>query len=258
MKFGLCTGLDGVQLAGKIGFDYIEPAVAALVPDKPDQDFAPALSSMAGSTLKAEAFNCFIPGTLKITGPAANLDGLKQYVAVALPRAAKLGAAVVVFGSGAARRVPDGFPMDKAMDQIAAFLTAIAPIAAASKITIAIEPLHKGECNIINLVTEGSELARRINNPAVRSLADLYHIGQDHEPLANIVVAAPMLAHVHIAHPVTRKCPLPGDGFDYKTFFRALKDAKYDARVSLECSFDNLAKQGPVSLAYLREEWKKA
>ncbi|HUU97865.1 MAG TPA: TIM barrel protein, partial [Phycisphaerae bacterium] len=130
--------MDGVQLAGKIGFDYIEPAVATLLPDKPDQDFALAASTMAGAKLKAEAFNCFIPGNLKITGPAANLDSLKQYVAVALPRAAKLGAAVVVFGSGAARRVPDGFPMDKAMDQIAAFLTAIAPIAAASKITIAI------------------------------------------------------------------------------------------------------------------------
>jgi len=258
MRFGLCTGPDGAQLAGKIGFDYVEPAVASLVPEKPDADFAPAVAAMAASKLKAEAFNCFIPANLKITGPAVDLDGLRKYVAVALPRAAKLGAAVVVFGSGGARRVPDGFPMEKALDQIAAFLNAIAPIAAAWKITIAIEPLHKGECNVINLVTDGFEMARRVNKPAIRSLADLYHIGQDHEPLANILTAAPTLSHVHIAHPITRKCPLPGDGYDYKTFFRALKDAKYDARISWECAFDDLEKQGPASLAYLRDEWQKA
>ena len=258
MKFGLCTKIDDLQLVEKAGFDYIEPTVASVLPDKPDQDFEPVARAVAASRIKAEAFNVFVPGTIKITGPDASLDTLRKYVSVVAPRVARLGGKVIVFGSGGARGVPEGFPMDKALDQIAAFLDAIAPIAAKAKVTIAIEPLQKGECNIINLVKEGFELAKRVNKPAIRALADLYHVGKENEPYANVVAAGKMLAHVHIAHPVSRMCPLPGDGCDYRLFFRALKDAGYDSRVSIESAWQDQWKQAPVSLDFLRTEWEKA
>jgi len=258
MRFGLCIDLGSIAAAEKAGFDYVEPPVANLLPDKPDQDFAPVAQAAKDSSLKPEAFNCFIPGSMKITGPEANLNALRQYVGVAAARAAALGGKVIVFGSGGARSVPDGFPADKAMAQVDAFLNAIAPIAEEAGIIIVIEPLRKAECNIINFVKEGLALARKANKPSIRALADLYHVGQGNEPYENTAAAGPMLAHVHIAHPVHRKCPMPGDGFDYKPFFRALKQAKYDTRISLECGWDNLAVQGPVSLAYQRAEWVNA
>ena len=258
MKFGLCTKIDELPLVEKAGFDYIEPTVATVLPDKPDQDFEPVARAVAASRIKAEAFNVFVPGTIKITGPAASLDTLRKYVSVVAPRVARLGGRVIVFGSGGARRVPDGFPMAKAMDQLAAFLDAIAPIAATAKITIAIEPLHKGECNIINLVKEGLELATRVNKPAVRALADLFHIGQEKEPYKNVAATGAMLAHVHIAHPISRMCPLPGDGCDYKLFFRAIKEAGYNGRISIESAWQDQWKQAPISLDYLRTEWEKA
>ena len=259
MKFGLCIGVDGLQTAEKAGFDYFEPtAVRTLLPDKPDQDFAPILAAVAASKLKAEAFNVFLPGTVRVTGPDASLDALLRYVSVVAARAAKLGGKVIVFGSAAARGVPAGFPTGKAMDQIAAFLEAIDPIVAKAKINIAIEPLCKKECNIINLVKEGAALATRVNKPNIKALADLYHVGQDAEPYENIVAAGKLLIHAHIANPVTRNCPMPGDGFDYKPFFRALKDAGYNGRISIECAWDDVTAQAAASLEFLRAEWTKA
>ena len=255
MRLGLCTGFDGLDAARKAGFDYIEPPVAALVPDKPDADFAAVVAAAKKAAIKPEAFNCFIPASLKITGPDANLKALADYVAIAAARAASIGGKVIVFGSGGARAVPQGFPADKAMDQVVQFLRAIAPIARKAGITVAIEPLRKAECNIINLVSQGYALARLVGAPAVLGLADLYHVGQENEPYADIAAGGRLLAHVHVAHPVTRKCPLPGDGFDYRPFLRALKQAGYDDRISLECGWDSLPEQGPEAAGHLRTQW---
>jgi len=258
MRLGVCTPIDGANAAQDAGFDYIEPAVADLVPDKPEAEFATVREKAAASEIKPEAFNCFIPGELNITGPDADLGALKKYVSVVCERAKKVGADVIVFGSGGARAVPEGFPVDKAMGQVSAFLDAIAPIAASPGIVIAIEPLRKAECNIINLVKEGYELARRANHSAIRGLADLYHVGQEGEPYENIIDGGELLAHVHMAHPGHRNCPLPDDGFDYKPFFRALKQANYDGRISVESGWDDFAAQGAVVVEYLKSEWQKA
>jgi len=258
MQFGLCTGIDGLAVAEKAGFDYIEPPVANLMPDKPEPEFQKNKAQALSGRIQARAFNCFIPGNLKVTGPDADLEALKAYVESAARRAASIGADVIVFGSGGARRVQDGFPVDDAMKQVQEFLRAIAPIAADARVTIAIEPLNRRECNIINSVNEGCDLARQVNHPAVKALADLYHIGQESESYENTSAAGSLLAHVHIAHPATRHCPLPDDGCDYGAFFRALKAAHYSGRISFECGWDDLTTEAPISLDYLRKEWARA
>jgi len=258
MKLGVCAQISEHEAAQKAGFDYIEPAVEDLVPSRPEAEFVNVQKIVAAAGIKPEAFNCFIPGELKITGPDADLHALKEHVTIVCNRAQRVGADVIVFGSGGSRAVPEGFAVDEAMEQVAVFLDAIAPIAADSGITIAVEPLRKAECNIINLVKEGYEVARNASHPAIRGLADLYHVGQENEPYENIIDGGELLAHVHIAHPGHRKCPLPDDGFDYKPFFRALKQADYNDRISVESSWDNLAEQGPVVADYLRAEWGQA
>src|SRR5262249_25937777 len=55
------------------------------------------------------AATLFLPATLKVTGPAIDRDRQHAYVEKAFDRLARLGVEVVVFGSGGARRVPDGF-----------------------------------------------------------------------------------------------------------------------------------------------------
>ncbi len=252
MRFGICRSMEDMETAVRAGFDYIEPPVRDIAPPVSEQDMESVIARAGDSPIGPEAFNCFIPGEMKITGPDASIDALRDYVESVLPRAAALGAGVIVFGSGGARAVPDGFPVEAAWRQIEAFLHAINPAAASSNIEIVIEPLRGGECNIINRVAEAHALARKLDLSHVKALADLYHMGRENEPLESIEAAGDFLRHVHIANPVTRQCPLPDDGYDYAPFFRALAGAGYDARISFECGWDNFDEQAPRSLEYIR------
>jgi len=258
MKLGVCTSIELHDAAHAAGFEYIEPTVGSLVPDRPDDAFAPVMQQVAGAPLSPEAFNCFLPASLKVTGADADLDALMRYVTVACKRAAQIGGKVIVFGSGGARTVPDGFPIDEAMSQVTTFLAATGVIAGQSGITIAIEPLRKAESNIINLVSEAYQLARRVAHPAVRALADIFHMAHEGEPYSSVIPGGDLLAHVHISHPITRKAPQPGDGCDYTEFFRALKQAGYDGRISVECAWDDFAAQAPAAVDLLKTDWERS
>jgi sugar phosphate isomerase/epimerase len=69
---------------------------------------------------------------------------------------------ILCFGSGGARRVPDGFSKDEAFAQLVAFGTRIAPEAKAHGITVVIEPLRRQETNIINTAAEGFALVKAV------------------------------------------------------------------------------------------------
>ncbi len=256
MKWGMCCGLDKITEAVEAGFDYTEPPARNIGPDVHNAKITELMGMVDQCPIRPEAFNCFIPGDLKITGPEADLERLVQYVETVLPRASAMGARRMVFGSGGSRGVPEGFPHENAMRQIEKFLQAIDPIAGSNDIIIAIEPLCSKECNIINLVQEAHRIAKKLQLTHIGSLADLYHMGQDREPYENLF-GTDTLHHVHIAHPVTRQCPMPDDGTDYAGFFKALRRNGYDARISYECGWDDVAKQAPQSLEFLRSEWEQ-
>jgi len=257
MRFGICASVDALTLAADAACDYIEPPVAILVPDQGDSAFAPARERFGNSALKAETFNAFLPPSLKITGPAADFHALSAYVKVAAHRAAQIGGRVIVFGSGGARAVPQGFPRPQAETQIIDFLKMAGDYAAENDLVIAVEPLRPAECNIINFVSEACDFARRANHPAVKVLADLYHVFQGNDPLANIAAAGRLLAHTHIAEAVNRDAPRSGDGTDYTGFFAALKRAGFDGRCSIECRWTDQASQAPIAIRYLRELWQR-
>jgi len=256
MKWGICRGLDKIEEAAEAGFDYIEPPVRCISPEIDAGEVAEWSGIIENSSIVPEAFNCFIPGHLKITGPGADLGSLVDYVKTVLPRAAAMGAQRVVFGSGGARGVPEGFPQEKALRQIEDFLSAVNPIAEENDIVIVIEPLCSKDCNIINLVKEAHSIADKLGLSNVKTLADLYHMGQDQEPYENLR-EADTLQHVHIAHPLTRQCPMPDDGADYAGFLKALRTNGYNLRISFECKWDDFPEQAPRSLDYLRSEWDK-
>lgn len=258
MRLGCCAPIEQAHAVAELGFAFIEPPLARdLAPLTGDAEFAAKLDQFKRAPIKAEAFNIFIPGELRITGEKVDLNALARYAEVAARRAALVGAETIVFGSGGARKVPDGFAHATALDQIRRFLERVAPIVEKHGVRIAVEPLCRKECNIINTVAEGDALSRSVGSRGVCVLADLYHVGQENEPLEHMTAAGANLIHVHIADPVTRIAP--GSGSDvYRRFFSALKRGGYDGRVSLECRWDNMAAQGRATIEFLRSEWEAA
>jgi sugar phosphate isomerase/epimerase len=221
-------------LAAQAGFDYFEMTVGALLkPREDDAAFAAALEGARAAGLPCPVLNVFIPADLKITGPTADLALLERYVTTACHRAAQAGVRVIVFGSGGARRIPDGFDRTAAWRQITAFCRMLAPVASAHGVTIAVEPLNKAECNVLNTVGECARLVREVNHPAIRLLVDAFHLLKDHDSIEDIVANGDILAHVHVATAPERLAP-GMETCDLQPFFNALARSRYTGRVSIE------------------------
>jgi D-psicose/D-tagatose/L-ribulose 3-epimerase len=251
IEIGYCTQLKNVAAAKAAGFDYVElgtTEVAALS----DEDFDKAAADVARIGLPTPAANLFLPATLKVTGPDIDREQQRAYVTKAFDRLSKLGVRIVVFGSGGARRVPDGFAKSDAFDQLVDFGRRVAPLARARGITIAVEPLRREETNIINSAAEGLQLVEKIDDPGFQLMVDFYHLASEREDAQIIVRARDHIRHFHMANPTGRVFPLTADEFDYAPFFRALRSIGYSARISVEASTKDFDADAPRAIAFLR------
>ena len=255
MQFGVCAAPEDSLWMKAAGADFIEGHVQNFL--RPAQESWQPSVDLKALPLPIAAYNCFLPGDLKVVGPAVDLARLKAYAERACERARAAGSAIIVFGSGGARNIPDGWPRDNAQEQLVAAMRIVGPPAAANSITIVMEPLNRGESNIINSVTEALTYVKRAACPGVTVLCDFYHMALENEPLENLDAARGLLDHVHIAEPKGRIAPGPGMT-DYRPFFQKLKGIGYDARISLECKWEDIRRQLAPTLEFLRREWRAA
>lgn len=251
VQVGFCTTLANLGAAKAAGFDYVElgtSEIAALS----DAAFDEALGRIREAGVAVPATNLFLPATLKVTGPAIDRDQQMAYVKKAFARLERIGTHIVVFGSGGARQVPEGFAKDQAFQQLVDFGRRIAPEAKAHGITVAVEPLRTQETNIINSAEEGLALVNAIADPNFQLMVDFYHLASVKEDPAIIVRARDHIRHLHMANPEGRVFPRSPDEYDYAPFFAALRTIGYDGRISVEASTKDLKTEAPLAIAFLR------
>jgi len=250
MRIGLCASADQAARAKAAGCDYIEPNFTT-VARMSETEFAQAAAALEAAGLRAEAMNCFIPGDFKLFALEEG-EALEAYIRAGMARAKALGTQIIVFGSGGARRLPEGVEKAEGVQKLARWFALAGELAAQAGLTVVVEPLRYGEDNAVNTLLEGLALMERVNLPGLRLLADMYHMGMNGEDYADILRAGADLRHSHIANPAGRKYPLPGDGYDYAPFFAALRGIGYAGRLSIEASPVNGPEDLPVCVEYLR------
>ncbi len=236
MRYAVCSNDPAVIADSReAGFDYVEASVPNLVkPFDSEEAFEESLETFRAAGLPIESVNLFLPRELRCTGPdAVPQDRIAEYAETVCRRLALAGVPILVFGSGGARKLPDGWPKEKADEQFVSLLSRLGPIAARHGVKIAVEPLARVECNYLNTVDEGAALAHASGSPAVGVLADCYHWARNEEPAETILAAKNSLLHAHLATMPSRKAP-GIEPYDFVPFFRALAAAGYDARVSIE------------------------
>ncbi len=259
MRYGVCIGLDNsekIKIAAESGFDYIECGFGTLSKCS-DEEFEHNKNVLNENNIQVEAANGFLPSELKVCGENADFDALAAYIERGMQRGAQVGLKIVVFGSGAARNLPDNLSYCNGFLQIARFLRDIAgPVAQKYGVRIVMEPLRKKECNIINTVKEGAMLAACSGRENVGVLADLYHMVQEGDTNEDIRDLKGSLWHAHISNPVKRAnsnriYPIGENEFDYKSFIEALKYAGCK-RCSIEAACFDFEKEFPVSAQLLK------
>lgn len=252
MRFGVCYDLKDTALIASLGFDYIE-GNAAQIAAMDEDGFESLKNNVLSSTIRAEAFCILFPGGLKLTGPAANDTATARYLDALFPRLKALGAETVVFGSGGARAVPEGFDRAAAWHQLVRAGRILGEKGEEHGITVALEPLYKKGSNIVNTQLEGLALVSDVDRPRFRILSDYFHLYEAGESTAEVAACGPLLAHTHIVDPVGRRCPREGDGINYDEFFAGLAAAGYRGRISYEGPFVNAAQELPETLRLLKK-----
>jgi len=262
MEFGICMPVENSAAAKRAGWDFVEESAQSLLqPLLPEAQWTGAARVAAGTAggLPVRAVNLLVPASVKVVGPTADAKQLRAYMTTTVARAARLGIGTLVFGSGGARQVPDGFDRARAMRQVIEFLRICADVLAGTNVVLAVEPLNRRECNLINLLSEALACAREVDHPSIRVLLDSYHLWLENEPLDVIGQAGPWLHHVHVSDIEKRAACGESGQCEYGPFLSAVKSTGYDSTICVEAiGFTDMTTMGPRVLAFLKRHWAAA
>ena len=246
------SGIDIIPLLKTAGFDYAELSISHLC-RLDDQELQEVLLVLKESGVHAESCNNFFPPEMHLTGPGVETGLIEKYLEKVFAVCSLIGTKTIVFGSGGARNVPAGFPHTESVKQLAGVLRLVSRYASTHGIMIAIEPLRRQECNIVNTYREALELRMSADAPNVRCLLDFYHLYEENEDI-NVIHSEPgSLEHVHISNPAGRLFPLENERSRFREYYSQLLQAGYNGRVSIEAYSSDFTGEAPESLHMLRD-----
>jgi D-psicose/D-tagatose/L-ribulose 3-epimerase len=252
VAIGVCAGSEDLIKAERWGFDYLEPAAAAIAALSA-AEFERVRQQVLASRLRCRSFNSLIR-TMQVVGSEADLDAVSRYLDSALDRCRQLGASVVVWGSASSRNIPPGRSREQTWQEIRRFLARAGDIAKSHGLVIGIEPLRKQESNIINTGAEALRLLDEVKHPNVKRIIDYYHLRMENEDPEILLRARENIVHLHFANPNGRRWPRSADEDpEYGRFFQLLKQIGYTGGLSIEAR-GTFEEDGAASLAFLRSE----
>ena len=253
-KIGISTTISNNGILADKGYSFVEENVGGfLVPAESDAVFEQKLALLKESRLPVEACNSFLPGNLKCVGPSPAHEEILKFGETVFRRARMAGIKTIVFGSGGARAIPEGFSREEAKQQFISICKQLAPFAQKYNVVISLEPLNTKECNFINSVTEGGEIVEAVNHDNFRLLVDIYHMLMENESPSNLTKYGHLLYHTHIAEKAGRTAPGVNNE-DFTPYLKALKNVNYEGRMTIECLWKNLEEQAATALTFLRNQ----
>ena len=236
MKIGRLIGnLDELELVVDWGYDYAEIVPSLLGGDETDSvEEQTALKRIHTSPVPVASMCGFLPDPrrsgLMVVGPEVDRARLRAYTTRVFDRMQRASIGVIGYGSGESRFVPEGFPRERALEQVRDFLKMCADLGEARGIRVALEPYNRTDANLINTVLEALDIVREVNHPSIQLMADFFHMKLNGESLDELAAAGPHLIHAHIAEP-GRGHPQTTSA-EHAAYLRALRTAGYDGRVT--------------------------
>jgi sugar phosphate isomerase/epimerase len=252
---GIVSTPDHDTLLYKAGFHFLITSIGNYVSPRQvsDQQFRINLGKFKDLQLSLHAFNIFFPGDLKLVGPEMNENKIMEYAEVVFKRVKEAGVKMIVWGSGGARRIPDGFDKVRAIAQFTNIARKLAIRAELYQITLVLENLNSSETNFINTVAEALDIVKNVNHPNLRLNIDIYHMLRENESPDIIEKAREYIVHCEIAEKEHRSPP-GTSGTDFRPYLLALKKAGYTGNVFLECDWKDLATQAVPARLFLENQ----
>ncbi|MBX2917177.1 MAG: sugar phosphate isomerase/epimerase [Cyclobacteriaceae bacterium] len=260
-QLGVATSINHDSILNKAGYKFMVEAVPQILSpvSVSDSAFHYKLNQLKKLALPVYALNIFIPGELKLVGPNVNEQTILDYTQKVFTRCKQAGINLIVFGSGGARRIPQGYSKEKARQEFVQVAKKIAIQAKQYGIMLALENLNQQETNFINTVAEALQIVKDVNHANFKLCADIYHMLRENEPASVLLTAKGYLIHCDIAEKENRTPPGTA-GDDFTTYLQALKQIGYSGKIVLECRWSNLAVQAAPARISLQDQidqvWK--
>lgn len=232
-------GFDGMELRGAGGIKARLPELRAA---RAAGMVAPSICPDAGPFI----------GAFDAGDRATAMTALRDLLEVA----AEIGAAGVItpaaYGIHSNRLPPFVAPRTPEDDRaiLTDALAALGRHAEGLGVELWLEPLNRYEDHMVNTLAAGAELCRASGSPAVRLMADMFHMNIEEADIpASLRAAGPLVAHLHLADSSRLE---PGTGHsDFASALAALSG--FAGWGAIECRLSAPAESAlPAALAYLR------
>jgi D-psicose/D-tagatose/L-ribulose 3-epimerase len=226
--------------AAAVGYDALEIAPFTLGPDP--RALTPRRIAAVRAALAAEGLECSSLHWLLVTPQGLSItaaDAAVRRTTVEVMRrlcalAAELGAEVLVHGSPAQRRLPNG-RQDAARQRAADCLALAADAARDAGVTYCIEPLAARETNFVNTVAEAVALVTAIGKPSLKTMIDTCAAGSQEGDVVALIdrwLPTGHIAHIQVNDPNRRG---PGEGaMTFAPVVAALARHRYAGWVAVE------------------------
>ncbi len=233
MKIGICRNMEQSvnDYPGKA--DYIEISAMDILGNL--KEYYPRFKTAVDKgSVVTYSCNGLFPGDIRLTGDV-NWDRIKEYCDETFYKLAEVKVKMLVFGSGKAKHVPDGFDRAKAWDQLYELGAYLSDTAKQYGQTVVVEPLRYQEVNIVNTVDEGAEYCRVVHRDNFKLLVDFYHFANNQEDWASLERNRDLLAHAHIATVEERTRPTTKEDWAFfERSINALRAINFTGNLSFE------------------------
>lgn len=254
-EIGVVQNFENDSLLHAAGYVCLVESVAkCFSPSKiSEEQFLDNIQRFQNLQLPLYAVNIFMPGELKLVGPSVNEAEILSYVDKVFKRCKQAGVNRIIWGSGGARRVPDGFDKGTAKDQFVAIARKVAVAAKKYNIDLALENLNHTETNFINTAEEALDIVKRVDQPNLRLCVDIYHMLKEGESASVIEKTKGYLVYCEVAEKENRTPPgVHGD--DFRPYLAALKKIGYTGKIVIECRWENVELQAKLARENLQKQ----
>jgi sugar phosphate isomerase/epimerase len=250
----MVSRISQVRQAAAEGFQFVQ-AAGELAENLGD---AQAVGPRAGG-LPFRVCSVPLPADVQVTQRGFNLYVWTEHLKRAVQRLAELGCSKLVWSDGRARVLPVEGEVSGLKEQVLQFLFMLCEVAASFGLAVLVEPLGPRRTNLLNSMKETSEFLSRVGKENLSSMISLRELEPIGLSLSELAAYGKLIEHVQMENPLpageaggarsSRICPRPGDGYDYRLFLQALRQAGYSGGISLPDDAD------AAGLAYCRNLW---
>jgi sugar phosphate isomerase/epimerase len=204
------AGITGLEIAPGL---FFHAAADPFVPDAASARDALREAESAGLGLVSMQSLLFgVTGAALFEGAEARA-AFETGMTRAITLAGRFGIPNLVFGSPGQRRVPQGLPMEEALQAAAVVFRRLGDSAAkaGTRITIEANPAAYGT-NFLNTLEAAEAFVAQVDHPAIALILDLgaMHMNGGFDGLpARLPALCPQLNHVHVSEPDLAPAPAP-------------------------------------------------